>query len=211
MKMIYRFLTLFALLTLFLVPTGAVHAQGPGPDGEGRVIFGSNFTLESGKTFTGDLVVFGGNVTVEEDASLNGNLVIFGGTAKSNGQVNGDVVIIGGQVMLDEKAHVTGDVVTVDKDGYFYIVDRTKDMVNVSGYKVYTREIDDILCGHPGVELGATVGIPDPERAGRPGGDDFGDFRVVPPNDVRTDGPILPLAGDDGDLGRLQTGDRVHR
>lgn len=113
MKLMYKILTLFALLTLFLVPTGAVHAQGPDPDGDGRVIFGSNFTLESGESFTGDLVVFGGNVTVEEDASLNGNLVVFGGTAKSNGDVNGDVVIIGGQVSLEEDAHVTGDVVTV--------------------------------------------------------------------------------------------------
>jgi len=113
MKLLYKYLTLFALLALFLVPTGAVHAQGPGPDSGGRVIFGSNFTLESGDTFNGDLVVFGGNVTVEENADLNGNLVVFGGTAKSNGQVNGDVVIIGGQVDLEENAHVTGDVVTV--------------------------------------------------------------------------------------------------
>ncbi|MEW6077559.1 MAG: AMP-binding protein [Thermodesulfobacteriota bacterium] len=68
---------------------------------------------------------------------------------------------------LDENGYVrTGDVVTVDKDGYFYIVDRTKDMVNVSGYKVYTREIDDILCSHPKVEMAATVGIPDPDREG---------------------------------------------
>jgi len=68
---------------------------------------------------------------------------------------------------LDEDGYVrTGDVVKVDDDGYFYIVDRTKDMVNVSGLKVYTREIDDILCGHPKVEMAATVGIPDPEREG---------------------------------------------
>lgn len=68
---------------------------------------------------------------------------------------------------LDDRGYVrTGDVVKVDKDGYFYIVDRTKDMVNVSGYKVYTREIDDILSANPDVELGATVGIPDPEREG---------------------------------------------
>lgn len=113
MKLMYKYLSLLALLALFLVPTSAVHAQGPGPDGEGRVIFGSNFTLESGETFTGDLVVFGGNVTVEENAELNGNLVVFGGTAASSGTVNGDVVIIGGQVNLEETAHVTGDVVTV--------------------------------------------------------------------------------------------------
>ncbi len=68
---------------------------------------------------------------------------------------------------MDEDGYIhTGDVVTVDKDGYFYIVDRTKDMVNVSGYKVYTREIDDILCSHPGIELGAAVGVPDPQREG---------------------------------------------
>lgn len=113
MKLMYKFLILCALLALFLVPTGAVHAQGPNPDSGGRVIFGSNFTLKSGETFNGDLVVFGGNVIVEENADLNGNLVVFGGTAKSNGQVKGDVVIIGGQVSLDAKAHVTGDVVTV--------------------------------------------------------------------------------------------------
>lgn len=68
---------------------------------------------------------------------------------------------------LDDNGYVrTGDVVTVDKDGYFYIVDRTKDMVNVSGYKVYTREIDDLLSSHPMVEMGAAVGISDPEREG---------------------------------------------
>ncbi len=68
---------------------------------------------------------------------------------------------------LDEKGYVrTGDVVKVDQDGYFYIVDRTKDMVNVSGYKVYTRELDDILSSHPKVEMGSAVGIADPEREG---------------------------------------------
>jgi acyl-CoA synthetase (AMP-forming)/AMP-acid ligase II len=39
-------------------------------------------------------------------------------------------------------------------------------MVIVSGYKVYSRELDDILMGHPAVELAATVGVPDPEREG---------------------------------------------
>ena len=60
----------------------------------------------------------------------------------------------------------TSDVVTVDKDGYFTVVDRTKDMIIVSGYKVYSREIDDILYENPAVELAATIGIPDPEREG---------------------------------------------
>ncbi|MGA9049386.1 MAG: AMP-binding protein [Dehalococcoidia bacterium] len=60
----------------------------------------------------------------------------------------------------------TGDVGKMDDDGYITIVDRLKDMVNVSGFKVFTRELDDILCEHPDVDLGASVGIPDPERPG---------------------------------------------
>ena len=68
---------------------------------------------------------------------------------------------------LDEEGFVhTGDVVMMDENGYFAIVDRTKDMAIVSGYKVYTREIDDILYDHPATELAATIGLPDPERPG---------------------------------------------
>ena len=68
---------------------------------------------------------------------------------------------------LDEEGYVhTGDVVRVDDRGYFYIVDRTKDMANISGYKVYTRELDDLLYTHPATEMAAAVGVPDPERPG---------------------------------------------
>ena len=68
---------------------------------------------------------------------------------------------------LDEEGYVrTGDVVRVDENGYFYIVDRTKDMIIVSGFKVYSREIDDIMQSCPGVERAATIGVPDPERPG---------------------------------------------
>ena len=58
----------------------------------------------------------------------------------------------------------TGDVATMDEDGFFYIVDRLKDMVSVSGMKVFTRELDDILGQHPDVEMCASVGVPDPGR-----------------------------------------------
>jgi acyl-CoA synthetase (AMP-forming)/AMP-acid ligase II len=68
---------------------------------------------------------------------------------------------------LDEEGFVhTGDVVKMDANGYFSIVDRTKDMIIVSGYKVYTREIDDILHEHPATDMAATIGVPDPERPG---------------------------------------------
>jgi long-chain acyl-CoA synthetase len=60
----------------------------------------------------------------------------------------------------------TGDVARMDEDGYFYIVDRLKDMVIVSGFKVFTRELDDVLIKHPDIELAASIGIPDPDRPG---------------------------------------------
>jgi long-chain acyl-CoA synthetase len=60
----------------------------------------------------------------------------------------------------------TGDVGKMDEDGYLTIVDRLKDMVNVSGLKVFTRELDDVIMEHPDVDMGATVGIPDPARPG---------------------------------------------
>jgi acyl-coenzyme A synthetase/AMP-(fatty) acid ligase len=60
----------------------------------------------------------------------------------------------------------TGDIARMDEDGYFYLVDRIKDMVIVSGFKVFTRELDDVLIKHPDVAIAASVGIPDPERPG---------------------------------------------
>ena len=60
----------------------------------------------------------------------------------------------------------TGDIAEMDEDGYFFIVDRLKDMVSVSGFKVFTRVVDDILMEHPDVDMAATIGIPDPKRPG---------------------------------------------
>jgi long-chain acyl-CoA synthetase len=60
----------------------------------------------------------------------------------------------------------TGDICRMDEDGYFYVVDRVKDMVIVSGYKVFTRTVDDALMEHPDVDVAATIGLPDPHRPG---------------------------------------------
>ena len=60
----------------------------------------------------------------------------------------------------------TGDVGKMDEEGFVTIVDRIKDMVNVSGYKVFTRELDDIITEHPDVDMCATVGIQNPDRPG---------------------------------------------
>jgi len=68
---------------------------------------------------------------------------------------------------IDNDGYIhTGDVVRIDKRGYFFVVDRTKDMINVSGYKVYSMEVDDILLEHEKILNAATVGIPDTGREG---------------------------------------------
>lgn len=89
----------------------------------------------------------------------------------------GELVIRGPQIMVgywpepgsgltsDGWLH-TGDVATMDETGYFQIVDRLKDMVNVSGLKVYTTEVDEVLFKHPAIAVAAAFGIPDAEIPG---------------------------------------------
>ena len=55
----------------------------------------------------------------------------------------------------------TGDMAVVDEDGYFFIVDRKKDMIIRGGYNVYPREIEEVLYEHPGVLEVAVIGVPD--------------------------------------------------
>jgi long-chain acyl-CoA synthetase len=52
----------------------------------------------------------------------------------------------------------------MDRDGWFYLVDRKKDQINVSGYKVWPREVEDVLYEHEAVREAAVVGVPDPYR-----------------------------------------------
>src|SRR5207247_9274040 len=59
---------------------------------------------------------------------------------------------------------LTGDMTKMDDDGYFYIVDRKKDMVDVGGFKVYRREVEEILFEHPDVKEAAAFGMVDPYR-----------------------------------------------
>ncbi|MBT2442661.1 AMP-binding protein [Streptomyces sp. ISL-36] len=58
----------------------------------------------------------------------------------------------------------TGDIGFMDEDGWLYVVDRKKDMINASGFKVWPREVEDVLYTHPAVREAAVVGIPDPYR-----------------------------------------------
>ena len=89
----------------------------------------------------------------------------------------GELVIRGPQVMHgywnrpDETATAlrngwlyTGDIAYMDEQGYFFIVDRKKDMIISGGYNIYPREIDEVLYEHPDIQEAVTVGIAHPTR-----------------------------------------------
>jgi long-chain acyl-CoA synthetase len=58
----------------------------------------------------------------------------------------------------------TGDVARMDEEGWFYLVDRKKDMIIASGFKVWPREVEDVLYQHPAVREAGVVGVPDAYR-----------------------------------------------
>ena len=60
----------------------------------------------------------------------------------------------------------TGDVGIMDEEGYIRIADRTKDMIIVGGYKVFSAKLEDTLTKHPAIEMVATIGVPNPDRPG---------------------------------------------
>ncbi|MHB8835049.1 MAG: long-chain-fatty-acid--CoA ligase [Candidatus Methylomirabilia bacterium] len=106
----------------------------------------------------------------------------------------GELVIRGPQVMksywnkpeASEKAFIdgwfrTGDVARMDEEGYVYIIDRMKDMINTGGYKVWPREVEEVLYSHPKVNLAMVVGVAD---------DYFGEIvkaYIVPKDNCRED------------------------
>jgi fatty-acyl-CoA synthase len=59
----------------------------------------------------------------------------------------------------------TGDIATVDEEGYFFMVDRLKRMINVSGYKVWPAEVESSLYKHPAIQEAVIIGVPD-QRSG---------------------------------------------
>lgn len=69
------------------------------------------------------------------------------------------------EVMTEDGYFKTGDYARQDEEGYVYILDRKKDMINVSGFNVYPNEIEDVISDHPGILEAAAVGVPD-EKSG---------------------------------------------
>jgi long-chain acyl-CoA synthetase len=67
------------------------------------------------------------------------------------------------EALKDHWLH-TGDIGFMDSEGWFYLVDRKKDMINASGYKVWPREVEDVLYTHPAIREAAVVGVQDAYR-----------------------------------------------
>ena len=93
----------------------------------------------------------------------------------------GEIVVNGPQVMvgyynrddenrssfieIDGKSFFrTGDIGRYDEEGYFFMVDRVKRMINASGYKVWPTEVESYLYKHPAIQQACVVGVPDPRR-----------------------------------------------
>jgi len=111
----------------------------------------------------------------------------------------GELIIRGPQIMRgywnmpDETALVlrdgwlyTGDLAVIDGDGFHKIVGRKKEMIVVSGYKVFPDEVDGVLMAHPAVLEAATIGVPDPKR-----GELVKSFVVLKPGSQATVAEVL--------------------
>jgi long-chain acyl-CoA synthetase len=77
----------------------------------------------------------------------------------------------------------------MDEQGWFYIVDRAKDMINASGYKVWPREVEDHLLENPEIKEAAVVGVPDPYR-----GETVKAFVVLEPSSTLTADGVIAFA-----------------
>lgn len=89
----------------------------------------------------------------------------------------GEIVVKGPQVMkgywnrpeeteqtLKDGWLLTGDIGYMDEKGYFYVVDRKKDMIIAGGFNIYPREIEEVLYEHPAIQEVVAAGVPDPYR-----------------------------------------------
>ncbi|BCS96258.1 long-chain-fatty-acid--CoA ligase [Desulfoluna limicola] len=85
----------------------------------------------------------------------------------------------------------TGDIARMDEEGYFYIVDRKKDMILSGGYNVYPRDIDEVLYEHPKVQEACTIGIPHTHR-----GEAVKTFVVLKAGETATEQEMIEFCSD---------------
>ncbi len=85
--------------------------------------------------------------------------------------------------VMDDGWFLTGDMAKVDEEGYFFIVDRKKELIIRGGYNVYPREVEEVLYQHPAVQEAAVIGVPDDKM-----GEEVGAAVVLKPGeDVSAD------------------------
>jgi hypothetical protein len=104
----FAYALLFVLVFTLMVPVTAF-AAGPG---DGRVVLGTDFVLESGETLDGDLAVIGGTATLEVDTVVTGTVAIIGGNLAAEGVIEGDLAVVGGNVRFGPAAVLEGDLVS---------------------------------------------------------------------------------------------------
>ncbi len=80
----------------------------------------------------------------------------------------------------------TGDIVKIDEEGFVFIMDRKKDMIIVSGFNVYPRDVDEVLFKHPKVIEVCTVGVPDPKQ-----GEAVKVFIALKPDQTLTEAEVI--------------------
>jgi long-chain acyl-CoA synthetase len=156
----------------FEAVTGGKLVEGYGmsetsPLTAGNPVFGQTKTGSVGMPFPSTELAI---VALEPDEQGNTALLDVGQA--------GELVVRGPQVMkgyynnpeetrtaidADGWLH-TGDIATMDAEGYFYIVDRKKDLIIASGYNIVPREVEEVLFTHPKVMEAAVVGVPDVKR-----------------------------------------------
>jgi long-chain acyl-CoA synthetase len=89
------------------------------------------------------------------------------------------------ETLVDGWLH-TGDIAMMDEEGYFFIVDRKKDMIISGGYNVYPRDIEEVLFEHPKIAEATAIGVPHPSR-----GEQVKVFVVLKPDETATSEEII--------------------
>jgi long-chain acyl-CoA synthetase len=166
----------------------------------GRIMEGYGLSESSPVTHTNP--IFGlrktGSIGVPVSDTLSKIVDIDEGTKEMPTGEPGELIIKGPQVMkgywnkpdetkiaLRDGWLYTGDIGYMDEDGYFYIVDRKKDMIIAGGFNIYPRDIDEVLYEHPKVMEAAVIGVPDEYR-----GETVKAFVVLKPGETATEDDI---------------------
>lgn len=130
------------------------------PPGERAPVDPSSGTLSIGKALPGITATVVDMTDQEVAPGEQGELVLAGPQIVSGYWRNPEAT----QTTMPAGRLHTGDGAVIDGDGWVYLVDRLKDQINTSGYKVWPREVEDVLYQHPAVYEAAVVGLPDEYR-----------------------------------------------